>query len=520
MEQAKKKVKINSAHLSYILKGVLIGAIAGVVVGAFRWLIEKSLGLWKHVFQMAHQQPLYLLVIGVVLVLIGLVIGKLVTQQPHISGSGIPEIEGQLAGKFKFNWWAILWRKFVAGVLAIGSGLFLGREGPSIQLGGAVGQGIADMTEDSKRGHRVLIASGAAAGLSAAFNAPIAGTLFILEEVYHNFSPLVWMGALSASITADVVSMNVFGLETVLHVGVVPGLPLKYYWHLLILGVVLGLLGYFYQRTLLQSSVWYHKLFGRIPRAYHGLIALFLLVPVGYFFTNTLGGGNVIIIKMAQVDPLIISLFLLFVLRFVFSMVSYGSGLPGGIFLPILTLGAVIGMLYGAIALKFNLLPSKYMVDLLVFAMAGYFAGIGKAPFTAILLVTEMVGSLQHLVPLALTSLVAYIVVDLLGGAPIYESLLGRMTVKQKLHVISGKNDQVELPVFDDSRFVGQQVRDINWPSNTLLIGVRRGEKTAIPNGDTLIHPGDTLVVLVDNNFSSDVRDQLQKLNRPLEDED
>ena len=68
MEQAKKKVKINSAHLSYILKGVLIGAIAGVVVGAFRWLIEKSLGLWKHVFQMAHQQPLYLLVIGVVLV--------------------------------------------------------------------------------------------------------------------------------------------------------------------------------------------------------------------------------------------------------------------------------------------------------------------------------------------------------------------------------------------------------------------------------------------------------------------
>lgn len=517
MKREGQKVKINSAHLTYILKGVVIGALSGVVVGSFRWLIEKSLVLWKQAFQLTHQYPAFLLVLAFILLLIGLLIGKLVTQQPHISGSGIPEIEGQLAGKFRFKWWSILWRKFVAGVLAIGPGLFLGREGPSIQLGGAVGQGVAEYTESSKRGQRVLIASGAAAGLSAAFNAPIAGTLFILEEVYHNFSPLVWMGALSASITSDVVSMNVFGLETVLHVGSVPGLPLKYYWHLLFLGAVLGLFGFFYQRVLLQSSVWYRKILGRIPRAYHGIIALLLLLPVGYFFSGTLGGGNSIIIQMAHISPVISTLCLLLILRFVFSMISYGSGLPGGIFLPILTLGAVIGMLYGAVVLQLHLLPAKYLVDMLVFAMAGYFAGIGKAPFTAILLVTEMVGSLQHLVPLALTSLVAYIVVDLLGGAPIYESLLERMTIEQKLQVISGKNDQVELPVFDDSRFVGQQVRDIKWPANTLLIGVRRGEKTAIPNGDTLISAGDTLIVLVDTNFSAAVREQLEDLNKPLE---
>ena len=514
--ESKNKKLINSAHLIYILKGVLIGAIAGVVVGTFRWSIEKSLGLWQQVYRSAHSQPWYLVGVLAILLVIGVVIGKLVTQQPHISGSGIPEIEGQLAGQFKFKWWSILWRKFVTGILAIGSGLFLGREGPSIQLGGAVGQGVAELTNESERGGRVLIASGAAAGLSAAFNAPIAGTLFILEEVYHNFSPLVWMGALSASITADVVSMNVFGLETVLHVGPVPGLPLRYYWHLLLLGVVLGLLGYFYQRVLLKSSVWYQKILGRIPRAFHGLFPLLLLPIVGYFFTDVLGGGNGIIIQMGHNQPLLGALVLLLVVRFVFSMVSYGSGLPGGIFLPILTLGAVIGMLYGTVMVKLQLLPEQYLVDLLVMAMAGYFAGIGKAPFTAILLVTEMVGSLQHLVPLALTSLVAYIVVDLLGGAPIYESLLGRMTVDRKLHVISGKNDQVELPVFDDSRFVGQQVRDINWPENTLLIGVRRGEKTAIPNGETLIRPGDTLIVLVDRNFSAHVREQLKKLNQPI----
>ena len=517
MRRERKKININSAHLSYILKGVLIGIMTGAVVGAFRWLIEKSLGYWRLAYHLAFQQPLYLGMIVLVLLVIGLVTAKMVSQQPHISGSGIPEIEGQLAGQFEFKWWAILWRKFAGGVLAIGAGLFLGREGPSIQLGGALGQGLAGFTEKSERGQRVLIASGAAAGLSAAFNAPIAGTLFILEEVYHNFSPLVWMGALSASIASDVVSMNVFGLTTVLHVGTVPGLPLRYYWNLLFLGIILGILGYFYQRILLKSSVWYQQRFGRIPRSLHGLIPLMLVIPLGYFYPAILGGGNSIIIEMPHIAPQLSALLLLFVLRFVFSMVSYGSGLPGGIFLPILTLGAVIGMFYGAAVHQFGFLPSKYLVDFLVFAMAGYFAGIGKAPFTAILLVTEMVGSLEHLVPLALTSLVAYIVVDLMGGAPIYESLLDRMTVSRKLHILSGKNDQLELPVFDDSRFVGQQVRDIKWPKNTLLVGIRRGEKTTIPNGDTLINAGDTLLVLTDSNFRSDVREQLEKLNEPLE---
>ncbi|KAA1037570.1 chloride channel protein, partial [Lacticaseibacillus paracasei] len=103
----------------------------------------------------------------------------------------IPQVEGQLAGELEMHWWSILWRKFVGGVLALGPGLFLGREGPSIQLGASVGQGLAAGFKLSGTDRRLLIASGSAAGLAAAFNAPIAGTLFVLEEVYHNFSPLV-----------------------------------------------------------------------------------------------------------------------------------------------------------------------------------------------------------------------------------------------------------------------------------------------------------------------------------------
>ncbi|EPC55986.1 chloride channel protein, partial [Lacticaseibacillus paracasei subsp. paracasei Lpp37] len=115
---------------------------------------------------------------------LALIVAWLLKKEPYISGSGIPQVEGQLAGELEMHWWSILWRKFVGGVLALGPGLFLGREGPSIQLGASVGQGLAARFKLSGTDRRLLIASGSAAGLAAAFNAPIAGTLFVLEEVY------------------------------------------------------------------------------------------------------------------------------------------------------------------------------------------------------------------------------------------------------------------------------------------------------------------------------------------------
>lgn len=504
--------KINSTHLSFILKGLLIGTLTGTVVGVFRLIIEKSLSLWLVIYRVSHRQPLYLLFIVIISIIFVLIIGFLTKQQPHIMGSGIPEVEGQLSGQMTLTWWKILWRKFITGVLGIGSGLFLGREGPSIQLGAAIGQGWGQYFEEQQRGQRILLASGAAAGLSAAFNAPIAGTLFILEEVYHNFSPLIWMSALASSVSADVVSMNISGLAPVLYIPNLPAFPLHAYWHLIVLGILLGISSYFYQIILLWMPAFFHKFLGRVPRAFHGLLPFLLVIPIGFFWPETLGGGNNIILGFNQYNPSVIILLGLLLLRFIFSMISYGSGLAGGIFLPILTIGAITGMLYGTIMQDWGLLDQRYIIDLMVFSMAAYFAGIGKAPFTAILLITEMVGSLQHLVPLAILSLTAYIFDDLLGGAPIYESLLSNMEFQKTLKKLSGKLDQVEIPVFDDSKLVDQQVRDIKWPKNSLLSRIRQGEKEIIPHGDTIIHAGDCLIVLTDTNQRFTVKKYLHHI--------
>ncbi|VDG17897.1 ClC family H(+)/Cl(-) exchange transporter [Lactiplantibacillus mudanjiangensis] len=501
--------RLDLTRFSAIGRGLIVGVLAGFVVSVFRFCIEEGLHLVQWCYQQISSNMWLLLPWIGLSVLVAVAIGLLVKQTPDIKGSGIPQVEGQLAGELDYDWWPVLWKKFVGGILGIGSGLFLGREGPSIQLGATIGQGFAAKTKQTGADRRSLIAGGAAAGLSAAFNAPIASTLFVLEEVYHNFSPIIWTTALASAIASNFISMNFFGLVPVLHIPYARNLPISQYGNLIGLGIFLGLLGYCYQNVTLAAPGWYAKL--RLPTWLDGLIPFILVIPIGLFWPQFLGGGNAVILNLAAMPPALIVLIGIFALRFIFSTVSYGSGLPGGIFLPILSLGAVLGAVYAQTMVNLGLMPAHYVTNFIIFAMAGYFAGIGKAPFTAILLITEMVGTLTHLMPLAVVSLTAYLVVDLLGGAPIYEALLEKLT-QPKLPEHSGIQDRLEFPVFEGSALESHQVRDFQWPKESLLIAIRRGERQVIPHGDTLMRAGDTLIILTDRSNRAWVHHQIDRL--------
>lgn len=489
------KFGLDRSKTNQLVRGLIIGVLVGVIVSTFRLLIEYELKLVTVVYRLMHQNAWLLVPWVAGSVIIALFLGWLVKRNPAIKGSGIPQIEGQLSGDYEESWWPVLWQKFVGGVLAIGSGLFLGREGPSIQLGAAVGQGFAEVRHDEPLARRICIATGSAAGLSAAFNAPIASTMFVLEEVYHNFSPLVWLSAFVSALTSNFVSLNFFGLTPVLHVDYSESLPLAQYGQLIGLGVILGILGRIYQENLLHMDSIYGWL-KKIPSEYYPVFPFIIVIFIGWWWPETLGGGNSLIVSFNHVNPSIWIFVGLLLLRFVFSMISYGSGLPGGIFLPILTLGAVIGGLYASIMVSLGLMPGKFVINFIIYAMAGYFAGIGKAPFTAILLITEMVGSLEHLMPLAVVSLVAYVVVDMLNGSPIYASLLDKL-LKRDRHLINSTQDVIQTTVFAGSMLDGTQVRDFNWPESCLLYSIQRGERQIIPHGDTEIKAGDTILVSV-----------------------
>lgn len=498
--QAKEKVIHRDSQFRQLLRAILTGLVTGFVVSLFRLSIQHLLKFVGTSFQYFHHHPAGLIVWAGGSVVLALILGIVAQRNPDIKGSGIPQVEGQLTSQYDEKWWPVLWRKFIGGILAIGSGLYLGREGPSIQLGATVGQGIAEKCQVGQLDRQIGIASGAAAGLSAAFNAPIASTIFILEEVYHNFSPLIWLATFVSALCSNMVSLVFFGLKPVLDVPYDHMLPTRFYWHLVVMGLCLGLLGRLYQIVILHLNTWTGK-FKWVPAFAYPVVPFLLVIPIAWWWPQTLGGGNQLIGDL-QLMPVSVTLFAgLFILRFVFSMVSYASQLPGGIFLPILTLGAVFGATYCALMVQWGLLPGKYLPNFVIYAMAGYFACISKAPFTAILLITEMVGSLAHLMPLAIVAVVAYLVVDSLHGEPVYTAMFNAFVGNHP----QDKRQSVTMPVtiYAGSQLDNCLVKDYQWPADTIVTLIYRGEKRIIPNGQTKLLAGDTLLIRAEFNPTS-----------------
>ncbi len=497
-----------------ILYGIIIGLLAGTVISVFRLLIVSLMKIMTSIYVKGMHNLEFLLVALAINLVIGLLVGLFVKKQPLIKGSGIPQVEGQLLGELDYKWWSILWRKFVGGVLAIGSGLYLGREGPSIQLGSTVGQGFSESLKLDETSEKIMISSGAAAGLSAAFNAPIASTIFVLEEIYSDFATNIWLVSLTAAISSDMVVTDVFGLKPVFYMPT-SSLPIKYFFWVILFGIILGILGRLYQVCTLNIDKLYRWLF-KFPSYLFGVVPLIIVIPLGGFFPGLLGGGNNLILNLSPTKFSLAVLFLFLVIRFVFSAVSYGSGLPGGIFLPILCLGAVIGAIFGKTLLLLGLLNQTYFASFIIMGMAGYFACISKAPFTAILLITEMVGSLNHLLGLATVSLVAYLVVDLLGGSPIYFAMMENLlpTIKKNLHLASARAARVILPVFVGSQVDGKKISNVSWPEGSLLIKIERKGVEIVPNGQIRLKAGDSLDIEIDSEKSKQINNDLKLLTK------
>ena len=341
---------------------------------------------------------------------------------PHASGSGIPHVEAVLHGQMPPAPYGLAPVKFVGGVLAIGSGLALGREGPSVQMGASIAVFIGRIFGRDWPDCRVLLAAGAGAGLATAFNAPIAGAVFVLEELVQRFEHRIATAALAASATAISVARVLLGeapdfqVET-LNYPTAEVQPLLY-----VLGGIAGLLAIAYNRTLLATLAAAERLRWLPVELRAGLIGS-AIGTLAWFAPGLVGGGDEITARtLAGGESLILVLFA-FLLRFWLGAMSYAAGTPGGLFAPLLVLGAQSGLLFGAVChLVFPGLDIQ-PVGFAVVGMAAFFVGVVRAPLTGIVLVTEMTANVTMLLPMLGACFTAMLVPTLLRNAPIYDSL-------------------------------------------------------------------------------------------------
>lgn len=503
--------RFQSFRYPLILQGMLVGALAGLVSVAYRLVVEKAGELMNFMLDLGRQDLRYVLVWFLVLIVAALFVSWCVGKESMISGSGIPQVEGELHGLFDPKWYRVLALKFVAGAVSIACGLSLGREGPSIQLGAMTAKGYARLTKRIKIEEKMLLTCGAGAGLSAAFNAPLAGVLFTLEEMHKNFSVEVLLSGMSACVAADFISCNICGLEPTFTFHNVMGIPLSAYWLIILLGVVLGVMGAFYNRCLALSQ----KAYAALPwkRSAKLLIPFLCAGMLGFVFPYVLGGGQNLVHPLVTGEFGLKMILLIFAMKFLFSMVSFGSGAPGGIFLPLLVLGAMIGGLWGTVAIQYLGMDPNLLQNFVFLAMAGFFTAIVRAPLTGIVLIVEMTGSFDQLLSITLICMVAYIVADLMQAAPVYDQLLERILEvrgkNQKEVEEAGDRVMMEIPVHQGAVADGKKVKEITWPQNCLIIAVYRGGKELLPKGNTHLHGGDVLLVLSGEDAAYSVREEI-----------
>lgn len=499
-------------RLKIFLEGIVIGLLAGTLVVAFRFSLEKAEQLRAYVYTLLNTYGPWSIVLWfAILLCISVCLWFIVHKEPMTSGSGIPQIKGIILGQYKMKWLRVVIGKFIGGVLAIGAGMSLGREGPSIQLGAAAGQGVSRMLKRLRIEEKYLITSGASAGLAAAFNAPLAGVIFALEELHKNFSPPVLLSAVAASLTADLVTQQFFGHKPVFEFIDLAVLPHKQYIYLIGLGLLCGVIGFFFNLFLIKTMDIYRKQYW-LPKMLVPAVPLVIGGILGFFLPEVLGGGNNLIGSGGLGNYGLTMLLILFVAKFMFTMICYGSGVPGGIFLPMLVIGALAGASYGDAIITFLHVDPLYFNNYMVLAMAALFTAIVKAPITGSILITEMTGSFQHLLPLITVSMAAYIVSDILKTAPIYEKLLEYSLTRKGRTFYSEQNGSkimLEAVVCLGSQIDGKKIKDILWPANCLLVGIRRGETEIIPNGNTKIIVGDYILALTNEDKLVEVKESL-----------
>jgi CIC family chloride channel protein len=481
-------LKVRQQRRRLFPRAALVGFIAGLVAIGFRTILAAGDSLRGSLLTWAHHYPLFGWILPVAVSAAGAFLSVLLVRRiaPEASGSGIPHLEAVLHRHRELHWKRLLPVKFLGGALALGSGLALGREGPTVQMGGAVGAAVSEWLRVGSRDRLTLIAAGAGAGLAAAFNAPLAGLVFVLEEVQKDFRPAVFGSAFIAAAVADIVARFASGQLPVFSIPSYPVPALAALPAFAALGIAAGLLGVVYNRSLIGTL----NLFARIPPGRIVPAAALVGAAVGltaWFSPEMVGGGHGLAEAFLAGRGTAAAIPLWFLLRFVLSMASYGTGAPGGIFAPLLVLGALLGLGIGEIMhyLDPRLVPIPAIFA--VVGMAAYFTAIVRAPLTGIVLILEMTGNYAQMLPLLVACFCAYIVAEALGQLPIYESLLERDLLRGGSRPDPAEPMVLELEVEPGSPFEGRRVRDLGLPPGCILIRCRERRREWVPLAATIL---------------------------------
>lgn len=409
-------------------KALAVGVVAGLIACAFRVALETTEHwrvAWLGGMPLAARLPVAI-VLGASAGALGVWLVRRFS--PEAAGSGIPHLQSFIRGEGPLDWKRLLPIKFFAGVIGIGAGgLAIGREGPTVQMGGAAGLMVSGWfrVRPGEGERKALVAASAGAGLAAAFNAPLAGMIFVLEELAGKFTPVLFVAAFLASVSADTVGRVLTGEGPVFHLHGLPAPTVTALPAALVLGGLCGLGGVVFSRCLQRSLDFYARL--PWPGWAQGALAGVLVGVAAGFSPALTGAGGALAERALAGQIAVAALPLLLLTRFFLTISSYGCGAAGGVFAPLLVLGALGGLIFGhGVEHLFPGLGDSSPTVFAVIGMGGMLTAVVRAPLTGIVLLIELTGTYDFMLPLLACCLVAYGVAEGLREPGLYEALRAR----------------------------------------------------------------------------------------------
>ncbi len=415
---------LSRACVAAVIGGVLVGVVGAGFRAALVWVGPRHVAF----VEWAHAWPWVGWLAPVVLGAAGAGLARfLVRRQPLAAGSGVQHVEAIMRHEaLPASFW-IVPIKFVGGFLGIGTGLALGREGPTIQMGATIGAWLATRLRCAVGVVRDMQAALGGAGLAVAFNAPFGGSLFVFEEVARAFRLRLTILTLLAAATAIAVARWLLGGSPDFRVDPLPAEGPGTFPFYFVFGCALGLLGVLYNRLTIGLIAAMERL-GRWPAEARAAVVGALVGVVAWFSPALVGGGDNLSQAILAGGLPLATVAIIFVVRWFLGPLSYSAGTPGGLFAPLLLVGAALGTLFVAganmiLPLGFSLSPVAFAVV----GMSAFFTGVVRAPLTGIILIAEMPATSNLMVPMLVASGGAMLCATLVRGEPIYDTLRHRM---------------------------------------------------------------------------------------------
>lgn len=420
--------------------GALTGVMTALVVVAYKWCAKCAVAGAESGYHWVREHlwavPFVLAVLGGV----AFALSRVYRREPNLRGGGIPTSIGILRGQIPFRWLVTLVGTFGLSLLSFLIGVPLGTEGPVVQIGTAIGRGSVALSKDRAARDRDAMTGGACAGFAVATGAPISGVLFAVEEAHRRVSPTIFIAACVSVVCAGLTNAAIspiFGVSTALF----PALSLvtlsaREAWLPLAVGAAVGL----FAVAFLQYYRLLSRFFGRKLRAVGSVWKIWLVlaatVAVGLCTFSGVSTGHELMLSLLGGGTAAWVLVALLIVRVNLTLCANVNHLTGGIFLPLLAIGALLSALLGEGAVLLPMLGEEYYTVVLMLGITACIAGMMRMPLTAIVFAVEALSGYNNILYIILAAATAFIVTELFGAQSINDRVL-----EHRVASLNGRKD-------------------------------------------------------------------------------